>query len=68
MRSLQKLLTDDGVYPGSPVYILTDSGIADPASFSEKLYNLIALKHVTVSCYVLIGRFSVCSIRNSFAT
>lgn len=58
MRSLIKLLTHEEVAAGSPVYILTDSAIADVPLFSEKLYNRIAEKHVSVSYFIDLEHYN----------
>jgi len=53
MRSLLKIVNSPNLEIGSPIYIITDSAIADPGSFSANLYNLIAQKHVTISTIIL---------------
>jgi len=53
MNGLLKLLNEPGIAVGSPVYIITDSIIADASSFSENIENLIAQKHLTISTIIL---------------
>jgi hypothetical protein len=53
MNGLLKLINDPAIAVGSPVYIITDSVIADPDSYSENLENLIAQKHLTISTIIL---------------
>lgn len=57
MRALNRLVNSNQVEIGSPIYIITDSAIADPDSFTESIYNLIAQKHLTASSFESLGHF-----------
>jgi hypothetical protein len=53
MRCLLKILSSKDFEIGSPIYIITDSGISDAGNFDENLYNLIAKKHATINTIIL---------------
>lgn len=49
LQALSEVVKHDKVLPGSPVYIIGDSGIEDHETHYETLLDNIAIKHVTVS-------------------
>ncbi|KAI6190744.1 hypothetical protein M3Y97_00151900 [Aphelenchoides bicaudatus] len=53
MNALMKIMSSPDLAVGSPIYIVTDSAIADVGKFDNSLYNLIAQKHVTINVIIL---------------
>lgn len=53
MTALVKLINSNDMKPGSPVYIITDSAINDGNLFNERIFDLIAQKHLIIHTIII---------------